>query len=152
MAIETLKDVLHWTTEFHEQLSECLEHCADKNESERSKMLLDYLAKQEEKLSHIVNQFEKTGDNGALNTWCYEYINKHPIVRHVHCEATFSKLNATEIMEVFVDQHEQVIELYHYLASRADIPSAKELLESLKSLEEHEIMRMVQTANRFQDM
>jgi hypothetical protein len=70
----------------------------------------------------------------------------------VYCDEPFAKLNATEIMEVIVEQHEQVIELYRYLASRADIPSAKELLEPLKSLEEHEVMRAVQTANRFQDM
>lgn len=55
-------------------------------------------------------------------------------------------------MEVIVDQHQQVIELYRYLASRADIPSAKELMESLRSLEEHEMMRMAQFANRFGDL
>jgi bacterioferritin (cytochrome b1) len=152
MQIETLKDVLHWTTKFHQHLSDCLEQCASKNESERARMLLDYLAKQEEKLTHIVDQFERTGDNNALNTWCSEYINKHPIVNHMHCDEPFATLNATQIMEVIVEQYEQVVELYRYLASRADIPSAKELMESLKSLEEHEIMRMVQTANRFQDM
>lgn len=55
-------------------------------------------------------------------------------------------------MEVIIDQHQQVIELYRYLASRADIPSAKELLETLRSLEEHEVMRMAQSSNRFGDL
>lgn len=50
-----------------------------------------------------------------------------------------------------MDQYQQVIELYRY-PSRADIPSAKELMGSLRSLEEHEMMRMVQSANRFEDM
>lgn len=152
MQIETLNDVLHWTTKFHQHLSECLMNCANENESERSKMLLDYLAQQEKRLAHVVDQFEKTGVNTAFNTWCYEYINKHPIVRHMHCDASFATLNATQIMEVFIDQHEQVIELYRYLVSNTDIPSAKELLELIESFEEHEAMKMVQTANRFQDM
>lgn len=152
MQIETLRDVLHWTTEFHQHLSECLAHCASKNESERAKMLLDYLADHEEKLAYVVERFEKTGDSSALNTWCFEYINKHPIVQHVHCDAPFADLDATQIMAVIVDQHEQIIELYRYLASRAGVPSAMELLESLKSLEEHEMMRMAQTANRFEDL
>ena len=55
-------------------------------------------------------------------------------------------------MDLIVDQHQQVVELYRYLANRADIPSAKEMLESLVSLEEHEIMRVVHSANRFEDM
>lgn len=152
MSVETLKDVLHWTTDFHQHLSECLAHCATKNESERARMLLDYLADHEKKLAHVVARFEETGDSHALDTWCYEYITEHPIVKHAHCDAPFSDLNAAEIMEVIVDQHQQVIELYRYLAERADIPTAKELMESLRSMEEHEMMRAVQTANRFEDM
>lgn len=152
MQAETLKDVLHWTTEFHQHLFECLAHCANENESERAKMLLDYLADHEKNLAHVVDRFEKTGESSALNTWCYDYISKHPIVQNAYCDAPFATLNAAQIMEVIVDQHQQVIELYRYLESRADIPSTKELMESLRSLEEHEMMRMAQSANRFEDL
>ncbi len=152
MQIETLKDVLHWTREFHQHLSQCLSHCADKNTSERARMILGYLSDHEKALTKVVSGFETSGDEHALNTWCYEYVAKHPIVRHAHCDAPFAELDATQIMEVIVDQHQQVIELYRYLASRADIPSAKELMESLRSLEEHEMMRMAQSANRFEDI
>ena len=150
MQIETLKDVLHWTREFHQHLSQCLSHCADKNMDDR--MILAYLSDHEKALTKVVSGFETSGDEHALNTWCYEYVAKHPIVRHAHCDAPFAELDATQIMEVIVDQHQQVIELYRYLASRADIPSAKELMESLRSLEEHEMMRMAQSANRFGDL
>lgn len=152
MQIETLKDVLHWTKKYHQQLSQCLSHCADKNTDERARMVLTYLSDHEESLTKIVNGFETTGNEQALNTWCYEFVNKQPIVQHVHCDAPFSGLNAEQIVEVIVDQHQQIIELYRYLASRADIPSAQELLASLRSLEEHEMMRMVQSTNRFGDM
>jgi len=152
MQIETLKDVLHWTREFHQHLSQCLSHCADKNTDERARMILAYLSDHEEALTKVVGSFETSGDEHALNTWCYEYVVKHPIVRHAHCDAPFAELDTTQIMEVIVDQHQQVIELYRYLASRAEIPSAKELMESLRSLEEHEMMRMAQSANRFGDL
>ena len=152
MQIETLRDVLHWTKEFHQHLSQCLSHCADMNTDERAKMILAYLSDHEESLTRVVSGFETSGNEHALNTWCYEYVNKHPIVQHRHCDAPFSELDAVQIMEVVVDQHQQVIELYRYLASRADIPSAQEMLASLRSFEEHEIMRMVQSANRFEDM
>lgn len=152
MQIGTLKDVLHWTREFHQHLSQCLSHCADKNMDERARMILAYLSDHEKALTKVVSGFETSGDEHALNTWCYEYVAKHPIVRHAHCDAPFAELDAMQIMEVIIDQHQQVIELYRYLTSRVDIPSAKELMESLESLEKHEMMRMAQSANRFGDM
>ncbi len=152
MQVETLKDILHWTKMFHEQLSQCLSHCSDVNTSERARMILVYLSDHEEKLMKVVNNFEASGDEHALNTWSYEYINKQPIVQHVHCDSPFAKLDSAQIMDVIVERHEQVIELYRYLAAQAHIPSSKELLESLLSLEEHETMLMVHAANRFEDL
>lgn len=152
MEIETLKDILNWTHKFHKHLSHCLAHCSDENTNERSKMLLKYLSDHEKALSKVIEDFLKSDNEHALNIWSYEYVKKQPIVQHVHCDAPFAALDSVQIMDVIVDQHQQVIELYRYLARRADIPSAIEMLESLKSLEEHEIMRMVHSANRFEDM
>ena len=88
MKVETLRDVLHWTSEFHQHLSECLKRGADKTDNTRAQMLLNYLSEHEEKLLH-------------------------------DC---------------------------------ADISSAKELMEDLRSFEEHEIMVMSQSANRLEDI
>jgi len=152
MQIETLKDVLHWATEFHQHLSSCLSHCTDQNESDRAKLLLGYLEAHESKLALVLGQFEKKVSSNALNTWCYEFLNKHPITQHEYCDAPFAQLDAVQIMALIVDQHHQIIELYRYLFSRADNPSAKELLKNLKSLEEHEVMVMSQGANRLNDL
>lgn len=119
MQIETLKDILHWTKMFHEQLSLCLTHCSDANTSERARMVLDYLSDHEEKLMKVVNNFEVSGEEHALNTWSYEYVNKQPIVQHVHCDSPFAKLDTVQIMDVIVDRHAQIIELYRYLAAQA---------------------------------
>lgn len=152
MRIETIKDVLHWTKEFHQHLGECLKSCADKNTDDRAKMLLAYLSDHEESLTKVIHGFETSSNKRALNTWCYEYVNRHPIVQHVHCESPFADLDASQIMEVIVDQHQQVIELYNYLYSRAEAPSAKELLDNLRSYEKHEAMRMSHSANRLNDI
>lgn len=152
MEIETLKDVLNWTQKFHQHLSHCLAHCSDENTNERSKMLLKYLSDHEKILSEVIEGFLTSDNEHALNTWIYEYIKKKPIIQHVHCDDPFAALDSVQIMDLIVDQHQQVVELYRYLANRADIPSAKEILESLVSLEEHEIMRVVHSANRFEDM
>lgn len=152
MKVETLIDILHWTSEFHRHLNQRLHSCASENENARAKLLLEYLAEHEKKLAHVLHRFEEEGDEDALNTWCYEYLDKNPIVQHHFCDAPFHELSAREIMAVIVEQHEQVIELYRYLRARADIPSSEALLDNLIAFEEHEIMQIVQSANRMDDM
>lgn len=152
MAIETLRDVLNWTETFHKQLNQCLSQEAETSTDERAKMVLNYLADHEAKLTKVIESFEHNGKESVLNTWCYEYVQKYPITRRSHGNSPFSELDAEQIMDVVIDQHLQVIELYRYLASRAETASSKEMLDTLSSLEEHEIKRMVQSTNRFSDM
>jgi len=150
--VETLRDVLVWTREFHKNLSACLQHCFGKSENTRSQMLLEYLTKHEQEMSQTVDGFVKTAETRALNTWCYDYMDKHPILHSEQCHAPFQDLEPDEIMRVITDQHEQVIELYRYLYGRADIEETRELMEELKSLEEQGIKQMVQSVNRMRDM
>ncbi|MGX5914020.1 ATPase [Aliidiomarina sp. Khilg15.8] len=152
MQVENLREVLLWTTAFHENLQECLQHCAKENTDERARMTLVYLADHEESLARVVKGFATTADSKALNTWCYDYLEKHPIVKHGHCDSPFKSLDTDHVMEKVVDQHEQVIGLYEHLYSRVDIDSAKELLDTIKDVEENEIKRMVHAANRLSDM
>lgn len=152
MQVETIRDVLNWTISFHRNLKDCLLHCSKQNKDERSQMILRYLAEHEGSLERMVEGFENIADEKALNTWCYDYIDKHPIVEHGHCDSPFKEMDMSHIMEKTVNHHEQVLELYNHLYSRVDIDSAKELLETIQNVEENEIKRMVQTANRFSDM
>ncbi len=152
MQIETLRDVLNWTRGFHQHLASCMRHCAGENESERAKLLLDYLSAHEQKLVEVLDGFRETADVKALNTWCLEYLDKNPIVRHELCDKPFAEMNADEIITEIIHQHGQVIELYRYLRGRDAAPSCWELLDQLLSLEEHEAMRMAQAANRLHDL
>ncbi|WP_323844314.1 ATPase [Microbulbifer magnicolonia] len=152
MQVETLRDVLVWTREFHKNLSACLQHCAGRNENARSKMLLEYLARHEQELSQTVAGFVETAETRALNTWCYDFLEKHPILHSAQCDAPFQALEPDEIMGIVTDQQEQVIDLYRYLHGRADIEATRELMEELESLEEQETKQMVQGANRMQEM
>lgn len=152
MQVETLKDVLHWTSHFHEQLSEALQLSSIETANTRIQLLLSYLAEHEHKLAHVLDQFEETGNKNALDTWCYEYLDKSPIIQQQIGPHLFDDIDEDQIMLAVTNQHQQVIELYRYLLAKADITSAKEMLESLVSLEEHEAMLMSQAANRLHDI
>ncbi len=152
MQIETLRDVLHWTQIFHSQLQECLAHCSETSEDERAKLLLVYLSDHENKLIKVLDRFEETASLNALNTWCYEYIIKHPVQRHQHCESNFSDMNSTEVSTEISNLHEQVIDLYRHILDRATSESSRELLSDLLDIETHMAMQATQNANRLNEL
>lgn len=152
MKVETLKDVLEWTKSTHRNLSECLTHCADHNDSERARMLLTYLSGHEDALITVLQGFIDTSKTNVLSTWCLEYLDRQPIVTNESFEASFIGQDLSEIIEAVVAQHHEIITLYKHLHSRADIPSVSELTKQLIDMEEHHAMQMVQGANRMEDM
>lgn len=48
--------------------------------------------------------------------------------------------------------HDQIIELYKTLIGKAEIPEAKELLESLLTMEQNESMRLARQIGRMEDL
>lgn len=152
MKVETIKDVLEWTQSFHQNLSRCLSHCSNEATSERSKMLLVYLADHEDHLSALINDIEKTAKTNALNTWCYEYLDRNPIIRHDNCEKPFADLSIDEIILEIENLHQHVIGLYRHLNLHCDTPSASVLLKLLENFERHEAMQINHSANRLHDL
>lgn len=152
MKVETLKDVLEWTKSTHRNLSQCMTHCAEHHDSERARMLLEYLSEHENTLKAALQRFVDASSSKVLNTWCLEYLDRQPIVDHKNCEASFMGQDLSEIIETVVAQHHQIISLYKHLYSRAEIPSVLELTKQLANLEEHHAMQMVQASNCIQDI
>lgn len=152
METETLNDVLNQTSEFHRELSKSLARCSDHAQGARAQMLLQYLADHEAELSRVVEGFQKQGSATALSTWCYDYNEQYPALQLRNRELPFAAMSTAQIMDAIMELHEQVIQLYRYLVARADIPESRDLLKDLESLEEHEAMRMAQSANRLEDI
>ncbi|PCH85909.1 MAG: ATPase [Piscirickettsiaceae bacterium] len=152
MKIEKLKDIINWTRDSHEALANCMKRCVNENENARARLLLNYLIEHEEKLGNVLDEFNKSGNANALNTWCIEYLDKSPVVLRNDNDRPFAQMQADEIMGEISRHHQQIIELYTYLLGQADIPEAQDLLKQLVSLEEHEVMRMAQAANRLRDL
>lgn len=152
MQVESVKDILEWTVRFHHELAYCLKDCARVNQDQRAGLLLNYLADHEKTLERMMAEFEHTADLNALNTWCYEYVDKHPIVKHEHNDVPYAELDSRDIMARVTKLHEQVIEMFKDLYQRAPVKSEKALLEQLFEVESHEAMRISQSANRLEDI
>ena len=63
------KEILEYAREFHNKVSEFYQQLADKAQSARIKLLLDYLVRHEKHLERSLKDFEDAVSSKALDTW-----------------------------------------------------------------------------------
>lgn len=152
MQVESLQEVVHWSKNFHRDLSSCLRENKERNEDERSKLLLGYLADHEQNLADILSDFEETADSRVLKTWSYDYLKSYPVQVQGACEIPYGEMSSQEIMGEIESQHNQIMMFYDNLKGRAHLPEVIEALDQLIDLQKAETSRMSQSANRLEDM
>ncbi|WP_415891149.1 ATPase [Neptuniibacter sp. SY11_33] len=152
MQIEQISDILDWIVNYHQQIAKCYEHCSDQSESPRVKMLLDYIADHEKQLTLTIARYEEETELKDLNTWCIEYVDKAPALEHMLCESNLNEMDTNQIMVRTASIHNQLLDLYQHLVSRAGNARIRELFNDLILLEEHEIMRMVKSSEGLSDI
>lgn len=154
MDIKTFDDLISWARDLHTNLSRCLSECSTKNQDERASALLAYLADHESELARITAEFEKQADPKALQTRIYDYLdNEHKRIKaHQSCDGHYANLDFDRIEREIFAFHDQLIDLYDSLAGKAEIPEAKELVESMQAMEEHEAKRLASQIGRMNDL
>jgi len=152
MQIETINDVLTWTQHTHQELANCLYHCAEQSDRERLRVLLDYLAEHEQRLATTLERYKGEADHRVLDTWCLEYFDKRPVQTHQECNQPFDQMDTKTVVKHIVSLHEQLVSLYQYLSGRAETGRTRELFDDMANLEQHESMVMVRDANWLEDI
>ena len=152
MHIRTFGELIDWTRDLHSHLAGCLSHCATKNEEERARALLDYLAAHESEMERIVSEFERQGDSRALETRVFDYLSHNPVKTHRTCDEPYAKLDFQGICREVFDFHDQIADLYKAMADRAEIPEARELFQALLTMEQNESMRLARQVGRMDDL
>lgn len=152
MDIKTFADLIDWTRQLHGHLAKCLVHGAAKHKEESATLLLEYLADHEAKMAHMIERFEEQADAKAMHTYVYDYLSHQPIALNQSCDMRFENLSYDDICREVFSLHEQVMDLYRTLISKADTHGAKDLLESLLAMEKHEAMRLSTQTGRMHDL
>lgn len=154
MAMEpkTMSDVLELTRRWHKQLSQHLHSSADETGSERNDMLLEYLSEHEQKLAETLEYFQRDADIEALNTWFYEYTDRHKIIHRDPHEIPFTRMSNDEITGEIAVLHNQLVDLYRHLHERAESETAREVLQQLLDIERSESRLISVGAERSQEM
>lgn len=152
MEVKTIRDLLTWTQQYHQQLESCYAHCTNEADGERIKLLLGYFKSHQTKLALALERVAESQQEKVLNSWYAEYsVRQEPFKKHV-CQHDLGGLTADEITNKVVAAHQAVIDLYKELASQAHITEAHDLFQSLLELEEHTLMQEMVSAQRFSDL
>lgn len=152
MKVESFRDLLDWTSGYHRHLSNCLAQCARHQLDDRCQMLLNYLSDKEMQLAIAVRGFKDIGEDKALNTWCTEHLDRHPLMVGAACDDAFTTMTTAEIITEVENQHQTIILLYQNLYERSHPPKMQELLADVRDLEKNEARQMMQGANRLEDI
>lgn len=152
MTVETIKDILDWTRKLHTQLEEVYRSCSDESDSERTRLLLNYVADHEAKLAGAIEHYEKDASLNLIDSWVQDYIMKNPFMQGMMTSLKFAGMSSEDILNATVASHQHLIDMYKDLAESAQSQQLKELFENMQFLELHELMRMVHTSERFNDL
>ncbi|MAD75468.1 MAG: hypothetical protein CML20_11880 [Rheinheimera sp.] len=152
MKVDSIRGLLDWTAGYHQHLSNCFAKSAEKQQNDRSQMLLNYLADKEMDLATRVRAFKDVGEDKALNTWCTEHIDKHPLMAEAACDDAYTTMDSNAIITEVEQQHQIIILLYENLYDRSPKEEIKELLAKVRDLQQQEAQQMMQGANRLEDI
>lgn len=151
MRFKTIDEVLEWVVVFHRSLEQRYRAMAAGPVRERVKLLLDYLADHERALAGQLEAYRDQAPPRVLQTWHGRLAD--PVFPASLEELTghLSEVETPTVLHTALQLHDQLIDLYHYLAETAQQESTMELFDNLLALEEHEKLRLVRDATRLED-
>lgn len=131
MKPKTLDELLILTRKFYKKLEQNLRNSAESSDDELRSYLLEYIADHEKRLTDVVEKFEQESEKNALDTWFYEYTDRHKIIHSDPDDISFENKNAEEVQEVVMRVHNQLLDLYRHLLARAESHTVEETLQQL---------------------
>lgn len=150
MNIERCEDLIDWTSQAHTRLSRCMSEGAEERSDSLAKMLLVYLAQHEQELTRTIARIKEHADPRALHTRLHDAVEGDRLA--LDLSEAYGQMSVDEISREIFAIHNQIIDLYRSLETRPGLDRARELLEEMLQLEEHETMRLAQQVNRMHEL
>ncbi|WP_019340325.1 hypothetical protein [Stutzerimonas stutzeri] len=151
MNIERCEDLIDWTCQAHTRLFECMTDAADERSESLAKMLMVYLAQHEHELTHTIARIKEHADPRALQARLHEAVEDQRLALDFDSEA-YAQMSVDDISREVFAIHNRIIDLYRLLEGRPGLDKARELLDEMLQLEEHETMRLAQQVNRMHEL
>lgn len=152
MTLETIKDILDWTRRLHAELAETYRMNSNAFDDERAKLLINYVADHEARIAETIKHYEDDASVQTMDTWIQDNLQTNPFVKNMQTMFGIPGFSSDEVLDQTVKFHQGLVSMYAELAQSAQSERVRELFQNLESMEQHELMRMVHTAERFNDL
>lgn len=145
------KEILDYARDFHCHVSDFYQQLADKAQSARVKLLLDYLVRHEKHLAKTLEDYEKSSSSQALNTW-YQYSQDKCIFTPLDTIQYTPDMTVDEVLKIGQTIDNCLIASYKGIAETTRNTEVREIFENLLQMEEQEKHKKARIALGINDM
>ncbi|WP_020207868.1 hypothetical protein [Gilvimarinus chinensis] len=152
MVPKTLNDLLNVTQKFHTEMAKELNHSEAQQHDERHQLLLQHLADKEQVLADTLAELKLDSDLGPLQTWFYEYTDRHPIAAFEPSEINLQEYDIDSVATLVTDWHRELVDLFMYLTERAESNSTQKLARDVLAIESSHAKQMSYDMTRMNEI
>jgi rubrerythrin len=147
---EQVKDVIHYSKKIHARLRKFYRSLNEKSQSERVKMLLDYLIEDQRHIEETLSSFEAVTQPSVLDTWM-QYAPSIDIHQLIDNQQIRSGMSVDEIVQLAAEFGEAFVDFYREAANESDLPKVSKIFQNLAEMETEEKLKQLRAA-LFEDM
>ncbi len=131
------KEILKYAREFHNHVSKFYQQIADKGQSERVKLLLDYMIHHEKHLEKALEDYEQSITSKALESW-YLYTKDQRTFAALDGITYLENMSVDQIMKIAATIDNCLTSSYKGVAETTNVPAIREIFQNLLDMEEQQ--------------
>lgn len=151
MRYQTVRDIIDHSKRLHHDLGEFYRSLEDKVQSDRVKMLLNYLARHEEHIEESLKKYTLDANQNLWDEW-FQFGPDEKLTDLVSELKFAATHNLDEVVKMALAVDDYFIDLYKKLSINASSEKVRELFVNLVEMEELEKTRTVRSALELSDM
>lgn len=152
---EKMKDILYYVREFRSELALFFEKLSHHSNTQRVKMLLDYLSDREKQCEKNITKFETniSTEIGDKEIQISELNKRFFIMKKKLYSIEFeNRLSVDDVIEVTVNMHKNLQDFYTYAIEKSENNPIKNIFQQLLKMEIQFIKEIVRDAQELKDL
>ncbi|CAA9892042.1 conserved hypothetical protein [Candidatus Methylobacter favarea] len=147
---EQVKDVIDYNKKLHDRLRKYYLALNEKSQSDRVKLLLNYLIEDQRHTEETLASFEAVTQQSILDTWLqyapsidlHQLIDSHPIR---------AEMSMDEIVQLICEFGEAFVNFFQEAANESELPKISQIFQNLVAMETEAKNKQLRAAS-FEDM
>ena len=146
-----VRDFVDFGKRLHARIGQVYEALNEKAESERVKMLLEYLSRHEQRLEQTLARYEHERRGSLMDAWL-EYAPSLDVDAALTASTLPEQPSTDEIFTAASAFDDTLVRLYREVAEKVNDPKVRTLFQDLLYLEEQERIQISRAAMNLRDM